>query len=161
MGKYGLGEMNENGELFADFCPLNKLVIGGSIFPPKRAHKVTWVSPDNRTENQIDHTCVSSKFRRSILDVRAKSGADVASDHHLLMGRCQLKNYNSSTQKTSYKHNIKMLKDDETKTRFQLTISNKYQVVPSGKRATCGGRGEQNSSQPSVAGHETCMEGDM
>ena len=62
MGNQGLGEMNENGELFADFCSFNKLVIGGSVFAHKRIHKVTWGSPDGRTENQIDHICISSKF---------------------------------------------------------------------------------------------------
>ena len=58
MGKHGLGEMSDNGELFADVCSFNKLVIGGSVFPHKKVHKATWVSPDNRTENQIDHICV-------------------------------------------------------------------------------------------------------
>ena len=28
MGRRGLGEMNENGEMFADFCVSNRLVIG-------------------------------------------------------------------------------------------------------------------------------------
>ena len=51
MGKQGLGVMNDNGERFADFCSLNDLVIGGTIFP----HKATWVSPDGGTENKIDH----------------------------------------------------------------------------------------------------------
>ena len=133
MGKHGIGEMNENGELFADFCSFNKLVIGGSVFPHKRVHKATWVSPDGRTENQIDHICISSKFRRSLLDVRAKREADVASDHHLLVGKCRLKlkRYNTGMQKISHKYNIRMLKDDGIKNRFQLTISNKYQVLAS------------------------------
>ena len=33
MGKHGLGTMNENGELFVDFCTFNDLVIGGSVLP--------------------------------------------------------------------------------------------------------------------------------
>nr|KAG5692954.1 hypothetical protein BaRGS_031532 [Batillaria attramentaria] len=70
MGTHGLGQMNENGERFADFCALNRLVIGGSIFPHKRIHKATWRSPDHVTENQIDHICISRKFRRSWRDVR-------------------------------------------------------------------------------------------
>ena len=40
MRKHGLGEMSDNGELFADFCSFNKLVIGGSVFPHKKVHKV-------------------------------------------------------------------------------------------------------------------------
>ena len=76
MGIHGLGEISENGEKFMDICALNKLVIGGSIFPHKRIHKATWVSPDHTTENQIDHICISKKFRRSLQDVRVKRGAD-------------------------------------------------------------------------------------
>ena len=79
MGKHGLGEINENGERFADTCALNKIVIGGSIFPHKRIHKATWVSPDHVTENQIDHICIGKTFRRSLQDVRVKRGADAAS----------------------------------------------------------------------------------
>ena len=70
---------------------MDKLVIGGSIYPHKRIHKATWVSPDHKTENQIDHICISKKFRRSLQDVRVKRGADVASDHHLLTARLKLK----------------------------------------------------------------------
>ena len=91
MGKHGLGEINENGERFADTCALNKIVIGGSIFPHKRIHKATWVSPDHVTENQIDHICIGKTFRRSLQDVRVKRGADAASDHHLLVAVLKLK----------------------------------------------------------------------
>nr|KAG5690468.1 hypothetical protein BaRGS_016468 [Batillaria attramentaria]KAG5690469.1 hypothetical protein BaRGS_016469 [Batillaria attramentaria] len=77
MGTHGLGQMNENGERFADFCALNQLVIGGSIFPHKRIHKATWRSPDHVTENQIDHICISRKFRRSWREVRVMRGADL------------------------------------------------------------------------------------
>ena len=45
MGRHGLGTMNNNGERLADMCAFNRLIIGGSIFPHKRIHKITWVSP--------------------------------------------------------------------------------------------------------------------
>ena len=61
MGPNGIGEMNENGELFADFCAVNILVIGGTLFPHKTCHKVTWVSPTGDTENQIDHIAISKR----------------------------------------------------------------------------------------------------
>ena len=91
MGKHGLGIMNENGELFTNFCAANQYVIGGSVFPHKRIHKATWVSPDHRTENQIDHICINKKFRSSLQDVRVLRGADVDSDHHLLISKIKLK----------------------------------------------------------------------
>jgi len=47
----GVGEMNENGERFADTCALNNITIGGSMFTHKRIHKTTWVSPDHLTEH--------------------------------------------------------------------------------------------------------------
>jgi len=43
--------MNENGELIADFCGLNGLVIGGTIFTHREIHKTTWISPDKNTKN--------------------------------------------------------------------------------------------------------------
>ncbi|KAL1397256.1 hypothetical protein pipiens_002548 [Culex pipiens pipiens] len=91
MGRHGLGEMSENGELFTEFCGNYDMVIGGSLFPHRSVHKVTWVSRDGRTENQIDHICVSHKWRRSLLDVRNMRSADIASDHHLLVGEIRLR----------------------------------------------------------------------
>ena len=57
MGKHGIGQMNENGELLADFCTVNNLVIGGTLFPHKRCHIATWVSPDHQTENRSTIFC--------------------------------------------------------------------------------------------------------
>ena len=90
MGTHGLGEMNNNGERFTDLCAEHKQVIGGSMFPHKRVHKATWVSPNYRTENQTDHLCISRKFRTTLLDVRVMRGADASSDHHLLASKLQL-----------------------------------------------------------------------
>jgi len=70
MGRHGIGNMNENGELFSELCASCELVIGGTAFPRKTLHKVSSVSPDNKTENQIDHIAISKSFRRSLLDVR-------------------------------------------------------------------------------------------
>ncbi|VDP27341.1 unnamed protein product [Schistosoma curassoni] len=91
MGQHGLGERNEDGERFANLCAFNKLVIGCTIFPHKRIHKATWISPDHTTENQIDHICINKKFRRTIEDMRARRGADIASDHHLAVTNLKLK----------------------------------------------------------------------
>ena len=51
METHGEGDINENGELFCDFCATNGLVIGETLFPHKKCHKLTWRSPDGTTEN--------------------------------------------------------------------------------------------------------------
>ena len=71
MGKEVLGKMNENGELFTEFCGLNGLCIGGTLFAHRKTHKATWRSSDMTTENQIDHLAISQKWKRNLLDVRA------------------------------------------------------------------------------------------
>jgi endonuclease/exonuclease/phosphatase family metal-dependent hydrolase len=38
-----------------------------------------------KTENQIDHFCISKRFRRSLQDVRVKRGAGAVTDHHIIV----------------------------------------------------------------------------
>ena len=83
--------MNENGERYAEFCALNNLVIGGTLLKHKDIHKYTWTSPNNRDQNQIDHIAITGRHRRSLLDTRVMSGADVESDHHLVLVKIKLK----------------------------------------------------------------------
>jgi endonuclease/exonuclease/phosphatase (EEP) superfamily protein YafD len=91
MGIYDLAEMNENGKMFSNFCASHDLVTGGTIFPHKKCHKVTWVSPDHATVNQLDHIAIDKKFRTSLTDVRNKRGVDTGSDHHLVLAEFKLR----------------------------------------------------------------------
>ncbi|VDO63606.1 unnamed protein product [Schistosoma margrebowiei] len=106
MGRHGLGQRNENGERFANLCAFNKLVMGGTIFQHKRIHKATWISPDHTTENQIDHIWINKKFRRTMGDVRSRRGADIASDHHLVVANLKLKLKKNWLDKQQYKASI-------------------------------------------------------
>ena len=130
MGKQGLGVMNDNGERFADFCSLNDLVIGGTIFPHKDIHKATWVSPDGGTENQIDHICISRKFRRSLQDVRVFRGADIGSDHHLVIATFQLKlkRYSRNPTTKRLKFQVNLLQGNKI-TDFGITLKNRFQPL--------------------------------
>ncbi|VDP17428.1 unnamed protein product [Schistosoma margrebowiei] len=130
MGRYGLGERNENGGRFANLCAFNKLVIGGNIFPHKRIHKTTWTSPDNTTQNQIDHICINKKFRMTMEDVRTKRGADIASDHHLMVTKMKLKlkKHWIMRRTISQKFNTAFLQDTNKLNKFKLVLSNKFQA---------------------------------
>ena len=127
MRTHGLGQMKENGERFGDLCALNQQVIGGSIFQQKRIHKAKWISP-----NQIDHICISRKFRRSWWDVRVRvmRGADVYSDHHLHMTtvRPHLKRFTIANS-THTRFNLRLLRNKDTQTSFQISLSSRFQPL--------------------------------
>jgi len=130
MGKHGVGSMNENGELFADFCVLNNLVIGGSIFPHKSHHKSTWISPDGRTENQIDHFTISRRWRTSMQDVRVKRGADAASDHHLLVAEVKIKLLSHKRPRSGrHQYDVSKLKDPQCLNEFHLVLQNRFEAL--------------------------------
>ncbi|XP_024877185.1 uncharacterized protein LOC112458024 [Temnothorax curvispinosus] len=105
MGAHALGQMNNNGELLTEFCSTQNLIIGGSIFPHKDIHKAT----------------ISKMWRGSLLDVRARRGADVASDHHLVTGamRIEVAKYKAKTNIHKRKHfATEKLKDPKYKDAF-------------------------------------------
>ena len=83
--------MNENDEELVDFCTLNDLSIGGTLFPHKRVYKATWIFPGGVTENQIDDIVISQRWRTSLQDVRVKRGATIRSDHHLVVASLKIK----------------------------------------------------------------------
>ncbi|VDO85247.1 unnamed protein product [Schistosoma curassoni] len=130
MGRNVPGERNENGEGFTNLCAFNKLVIGGTIFPHKRIHKTTWTPPDHTTQNQIDHICIIKKFGRTMEDVRTKRGADIASDHHLLITKMKLKlkKHCITRRTTSQMFNTAFLQDTDKLNEFKIVLSNKSQA---------------------------------
>jgi hypothetical protein len=90
---------------------------------------VTRVSPKSNTQTQIDHICITAKWKKMLLDVRNKRGADVGSDHHLLVATLRInmkrvikRNTSISTRR---KFNIGKLQDKDVKKKPVQTIQNK------------------------------------
>jgi hypothetical protein len=131
MGRYGLGNRNENGERLIDLCVHYEMIIGGSLFPHKDIHKATWMAPNHRTSNQIDHIAISKKWR-SLLDVRSYKGADVASDHYLVVAQIKLKlaaNRSPNQRVIRKKFNIEKLNQRETRKKFEEELKNSLEQV--------------------------------
>lgn len=91
MGREICGSMNDNGERLLGICTTYDLVISGTLFPHPEIHKLTWCSPRGRDKNQIDHLMINGTWRRSLLDVRVRRGADVGSYHHFVTASLRLK----------------------------------------------------------------------
>ena len=65
-----------------------------------------------------------------MLDVRVKCGADAASDHHLVVSKLQLKLKKCEVAISARtKFNVQLLQDKVFADAFQITLSNRYQVL--------------------------------
>ncbi|XP_065578596.1 craniofacial development protein 2-like [Artemia franciscana] len=132
LGPHGMGEINENGTLLIDYALSNDLIIGGSMFDHKTIHKYTWVSPDGRTKNQIDHFLMSRRWRSSLSDVRGFRGADVNSDHILMIAevRIKMKAQKRKTNTATHKQfDTDKLKDPDIRKNFCIFLHNGLEAL--------------------------------
>ena len=115
IGAEGLGEdANENGAHFISFCVANNLVIGGTLFPHKDIHKCTCISPCGNYKTQIDHIAINHERRRTLRNVRSYRGADIGSDHQLLIAtlKLKLKAPNRNVDRVPRYNTTKLLEDE-------------------------------------------------
>ena len=104
--------------------------MGGTLFPHKDIHKLTWYSPNGRDRNQIVHLLINGTWRRSLLDVKVKRGADVGSDHHLEVAILKLKLRKTGAKyKTNPRYNVSKLGELNVKNAFVLQLKNRFQEL--------------------------------
>jgi hypothetical protein len=59
IGNESLHEIsNDNGARLVNFATSKNLRVKSTMFPHHNIHKYTWMSPDGKTHNQIDHVLV-------------------------------------------------------------------------------------------------------
>ena len=130
MGREGCGIMNENGERLLELCTTYDLVIGGTLFPHKDIHKLTWHSPNGRDRNQIDHFMINGTWRRSLCDVKVKRGADIGSDHHMVVAEVRIKLRKAGGRRTGNQRiDVEKLQVPEVRNTFVLHLRNKFQIL--------------------------------
>nr|XP_054589525.1 RNA-directed DNA polymerase from mobile element jockey isoform X1 [Nothobranchius furzeri] len=73
------------GVLLLDFCASRSLAITNTMFEHKDAHRYTWYQGSLGHRSMIDFVVVSSDLRPYVLDTRVKRGAELSTDHHLVV----------------------------------------------------------------------------
>ena len=124
-GAHSLHEItNNNGMKLINFAIGKGLFIKSTMFPRKEIHKYTWISPDGKHKNQIDHVLVNGRFKNGITNVRTLRGADSDSDH-LLVGfwiRVKLKKHNKCNTTSMRRYNVEKLEDKKTLRDYNSTV---------------------------------------
>jgi len=130
LGREGCGVQNDNGERLEKRCAFNNMIISGTLFPHCNIHKLTWTFSNGRDQNQIDHLMVNSMWRRSLIDVTVRRGADAGSDHHLVTAKVRLKLRIAGPNKhTTPRYDISRLQDPRVKNAFVLQLRNRFQAL--------------------------------
>ena len=111
-----------------DFATYNNLVLANTLGNHKPSKRWTWHSPDGTHHNQIDYIMVKKWFYSGIKTARTRtfSGADVGSDHDMVMMTFRTRLNNSR-------------KPIQPRIRFDLEKLNEPTVM-SAFQATTGGR---------------------
>jgi len=91
VGEYGLGKRNERGQELVNFCKRLKLVITNTWHRHEKRRRYTWKKPGDTGRYQLDYILVKQRYRNSVKNARAYPGADVDTDHNLVMAKIELK----------------------------------------------------------------------
>ncbi|PSN43351.1 hypothetical protein C0J52_15555 [Blattella germanica] len=134
IGKYSLHEnSNDNGIRLIHFSSSRNMVVGSTIFNHRDIHKMTWKSPDGNTFNQIDHILIDARHFSNLIDVRSYRGANIDSDHYLVVAtiRGRISNVRKTFGSHGRKFNSNRLKEPETVERYANLLNEALTELPS------------------------------
>jgi endonuclease/exonuclease/phosphatase family metal-dependent hydrolase len=86
-GPQGLGRKNHRGQMLINFCERNGLIVTNTSFRKPKRRLDTWKAPGDPSRHQLDYILVKHRFRNSVKDVQTLPGADIDSDHNLLVAK--------------------------------------------------------------------------
>ncbi|XP_058449454.1 craniofacial development protein 2-like [Malaya genurostris] len=114
---------NENGLRLIDVAASKNMAIRSTFFQHSLSYRYTWRSPQ-QTESQIDHVLIDGRHFSDIIDVRTYRGANVDSNHYLVMVklRPKLSVINNARYQLPPRYNIERLKQPDVASAYAQNL---------------------------------------
>lgn len=114
---------NENGLRLVNFAASRNMAIRSTFFQHALQLRCTWRSPLH-TESQIDHVLIDGRHFSDIIDVRTYRGANVDSDHFLVMVkmRQKLSTVNNTRHRHSQRYDLNRLKQADVQRHYAQAL---------------------------------------
>lgn len=137
VGSYGLGRRNDRGERQLDFCRERQLIVANTWFKNHKRRLYTWKSPGDNYRNQIDFILVEERYRNGIKNAHTLPGADINSDHNLLMAKLEIKLKKLKKAATVKKWDLEKIRSGK---RYRLKLPIPYKIINHPKMSMSTGK---------------------
>lgn len=125
IGRHGVGNMNNNGQLLLSFCAQHQLAVTNTMFRLPAKHKNTWMHPRSKHWHLIDYAIVRQKDISQVLITRVMRGAHCWTDHRLVVTKLRIRHQRpkrSVASKPAYV-NVERLNDLGARIMYADTVA--------------------------------------
>ena len=130
VGPYGLGERNERGDRWAEWCEGADQIIINTWFRHHRRHLWTWKSPGDGVRNQIDYITINSRFRNAIRQAKTYPGADCNSDHVPIIAKLKVKLKTIKKKQAKPMLQLQLLRvNNDLRNRYSVEVQNRFDIL--------------------------------
>ncbi|KAL4131689.1 hypothetical protein QTP88_008968 [Uroleucon formosanum] len=130
VGKYRLGTRNKRGDRLVEFCRQHDLIITNTLFMNHKRRRYTYKLPGDINRYQLDYNImVKNRYKNQIKSSKSYPGADIDSDHNLVMIKSVLKFKKLEKPKNKrHKWNLCQLKQPEITKLFEKKCKEKLET---------------------------------
>ncbi len=89
MGRYGVEEVNENGQYLVDICAERGLFLLNTFFQHKMIHRYTWARRDEGI--LIDYIPVDNRLKKEVEDTGVVRGLFSDLDHFAVVAKVRMR----------------------------------------------------------------------